>query len=309
MTIWDRAFRRLLPVVICCYVLAFGFVALASTERYAPKEHEHDDTQAQQQDQRQGQGQKQGQGQAQDQTQTALSDQTQSQGQEAIATNEGVTSSADVTVQGDTFPRQVPNQYFNYSPNFIQCNRTIGLQIANTSGAASLGIPIGRQKDCDLWLAVEEAQQNGHVLLSYAFMCEIKNVKKVWGLDRCQQVTGLAEDWWNAAVGKPSNPTRGSGTAEEEPNTTAKPETLFAQTEVEQYHDDLDHDLEEAKLENVRQEAEISELKRRLREQRRDQSKQEDYVSERVALGSTRRATARAHLELLKERLDEEKEK
>jgi hypothetical protein len=55
-----------------------------------------------------------------------------------------------------------------------------------------LGIPAGRQRDCDIWAAVNEAQENGHVALSYAFMCEIKNISKVWGKDRCNEITAAA---------------------------------------------------------------------------------------------------------------------
>ncbi len=45
---------------------------------------------------------------------------------------------------------------------------------------------------------MNEAQENGHILLSYAFMCEIKNIKRVWGLDRCKQITDTAGEWWVA---------------------------------------------------------------------------------------------------------------
>ena len=60
--------------------------------------------------------------------------------------------------------RQVPDAFFNYTPNYVACGRTIGLQWGSTSGVGSLGIPAGRSRACDLWLAVNEAQENGHIL-------------------------------------------------------------------------------------------------------------------------------------------------
>lgn len=98
-------------------------------------------------------------------------------------------------------PRQVPNSYFNYTPNFLNCGRVIGFQYGNSSGIGAAGIPWFRDRSCDIWLAVNEAQENGHVLLSYAFMCEIKNIKNVWGLERCNKLVGLAEEWWDASLG------------------------------------------------------------------------------------------------------------
>ena len=100
--------------------------------------------------------------------------------------------------QNRNVARQTPNAYFNYTPNFLQCGRVLGFQYGNPSGVGSIGIPLPRDKACDIWLAVNEAQENGHVLLSYAFMCEIKNIRKVWGLERCQQITDTAGDWWLA---------------------------------------------------------------------------------------------------------------
>jgi hypothetical protein len=96
--------------------------------------------------------------------------------------------------------RQVPDAYFAYTPNFIDCGRVLGFQFGNKSGIASLGIPLPRDSACDMWKAVNEAQENGHILLSYAFMCEIKNIKKVWGLSRCQEITDTTGDWWVATL-------------------------------------------------------------------------------------------------------------
>lgn len=95
---------------------------------------------------------------------------------------------------------QVPNAYFSYTPNFIDCGRVLGFQYGNTNGIGSFGVPLPRDKACDIWKAVNEAQENGHILLSYAFMCEIKNIKKVWGLEKCKEITDTAGDWWLAMV-------------------------------------------------------------------------------------------------------------
>jgi len=98
--------------------------------------------------------------------------------------------------------RQVPDGYLLYSPNYIDCGRVIGFQFGNSNGIASGGIPIRRDRSCDHWKAVEEAQQNGHILLSYAFMCQIPNVgKRTLGKERCERVVGLAETWWDSVLG------------------------------------------------------------------------------------------------------------
>lgn len=93
-------------------------------------------------------------------------------------------------------PRQVPDAFFSYTPNYIDCGRVLGFQYGNTSGVGSIGIPLPRDRSCDVWLAVNEAQQNGHVLLSYAFMCEIRNIRQVWGKARCNELTETAGEWW-----------------------------------------------------------------------------------------------------------------
>lgn len=106
------------------------------------------------------------------------------------------TGSTSVTNSNVTkVPRQVPNAYFNYTPNFISCGRVIGFQYGNSSGIGSFGVPWFRDRSCDIWLAVNEAQENGHIVLSYAFMCEIKNIRQVWGKERCDAVTAEAVAW------------------------------------------------------------------------------------------------------------------
>lgn len=207
--------------------------------------------------------------------------------------------------QNTDIPRQVPNQYFNYSPNFIQCQRIIGFMIANTSGAASLGIPIGRSKTCDIWLAVQEAQENGHVLLSYAFMCEIKNIKKVWGLKRCQQVTGLVEKWWERSLGGDSEDAEKNDAAQGLDRGTGGLENLFAQTDVEKYHSELEEEVEDLKAVVIRQEADNETLSKQIEVQRQEQQVQRAYVSERVDKGEVRRASARSYLERIQKRMQE----
>ena len=123
----------------------------------------------------------------------------------STATVEGVAggSVGDVSLTGGTtrIERQVPDGYFNYSNNYVACMRTIGFQYGNQSGIGSVGIPLRRDKSCDVWFAVNEAQENGHVLLSYAFMCEIRNIKEVWGKERCNKLVGLADDWFESTLG------------------------------------------------------------------------------------------------------------
>lgn len=130
-------------------------------------------------EQSQGQGQEQAQGQDQGQD--------QSQQQTASADNHGNSQSVQFSS-----PRQVPNMYMNQSGNMIDCARIIGFGGANGKGSFMLGIPAGRQRDCDIWAAVNESQENGHIALSYAFMCEIKNISKVWGKERCNEITAAA---------------------------------------------------------------------------------------------------------------------
>ncbi len=93
------------------------------------------------------------------------------------------------------YERQVPDQFISYTPNYIQCMRTFGLQFANTKFSSFLGFPLTRDAACDMWIAVDEAQQNGHILLSYGFMCQVRNVQKVWGKERCDKLMGQALTW------------------------------------------------------------------------------------------------------------------
>ncbi len=103
-----------------------------------------------------------------------------------------VTASPSVTLQGATYEAQVPDTAFYYSPNYVSCLRTYGLQWAGSKGSASLGVPGRRDRSCDLWLAVHEARLNGHIALSYAFMCQIRNVRLVWGENECLARTSAA---------------------------------------------------------------------------------------------------------------------
>lgn len=111
------------------------------------------------------------------------------------------TGSTSVTNSNVTkVPKQVPNATFYYSPNYLNCGRVLGFQFGNSSGIGSAGIPLPRDRSCDVWLAVNEAQENGHVALSYAFMCEIKNIRKIWGKERCTQLTTEAMVWLEAEI-------------------------------------------------------------------------------------------------------------
>lgn len=121
----------------------------------------------------------------------------------AIASNKAASSSgatvgdqtvtnsnnSGVSVQG----QRVPDGYFSYSPNYLDCGRVLGLQFGNSNGVGSLGVPLPRDRSCDIWKAVEEAQQNGHIALSYAFMCEIKNIRTVWGKETCYRFAQEAQ--------------------------------------------------------------------------------------------------------------------
>ena len=88
--------------------------------------------------------------------------------------------------------QRAPSVWLNQSGNLVSCTRVFGIGGSTTNGSFVFGIPAGRQKDCDIWLAVNEAQENGHIALSYAFMCEIKHIRNVWGKERCQEATDAA---------------------------------------------------------------------------------------------------------------------
>lgn len=145
--------------------------------------------------QTQSQGQEQGQNQDQSQTQ----EQTANSTSESNSSSESVSNATAVAEGGSnsqsvhfSSPRQVPPTYLQLSNNTESCVRVLGFSFANTSGSGMLGVPLPRGKACDMWKAVNEAQENGHVWLSYAFMCEIKNIRDVWGLDRCKELTEQA---------------------------------------------------------------------------------------------------------------------
>jgi hypothetical protein len=186
--------------------------------------------QEQGQDQEQGQEQEQGQDQSQNQSQTAESTviSTFSGINESTNTNNNnneanSTSNSDASSYSDSSsssnsdassntsvsfssPRRAPSTYLNLSNNTASCVRVLGFSFANTSGSGTLGMPLPRSKACDMWKAVQEAQENGHIALSYAFMCEIKNIRKVWGLQRCQEVTGQALSTLAELIEEPVEP-------------------------------------------------------------------------------------------------------
>lgn len=103
-----------------------------------------------------------------------------------------ILGSADFSSELTFNARRPASLWLNQSGNVVNCARIVGIGGGNERGNFLLGIPAGRQKDCDIWLAVNEAQENGHVGLSYAFMCEIKHIGNVWGLDRCNELTRAA---------------------------------------------------------------------------------------------------------------------
>lgn len=146
-------------------------------------EDEEGFSQDQSQEQGQSQGQEQGQEQEQSQEQTAEANAVS----EAQASNEGNSQSVQFS-----YPQRVPATYLNLSNNTESCVRVLGFSFANTSGSGMVGMPLPRGKACDMWKAVNEAQENGHIALSYAFMCEIRNIRKVWGLERCKELTEAA---------------------------------------------------------------------------------------------------------------------
>lgn len=185
---------------IALTLIAFAWVALAPVvfasencrqghEQCGHNDEPGDNTELEN-EQAQSQGQEQSQGQSQGQD--------QSQEQTATANNSGNNQSVHYS-----YPRQVPNLYLNQSGNIVNCARIFGFGGANTKGSFMFGIPAGRQRDCDIWLAVNEAQENGHVALSYAFMCEIKHIKDVWGKDRCDELTRQAIEWLDMAMADP----------------------------------------------------------------------------------------------------------
>lgn len=158
------------------------------------------------------------------------------------------------------FQRQTPDAYFNYTPNFLQCGRVLGFQYGNPSGIGSIGIPLPRDKACDIWLAVNEAQENGHILLSYAFMCEIKNIKKVWGKERCNEITDTAGLWWVAMA---------EGDTETVEDTISRFEPPDSVVIAQEEHDDLEEELRvtQMQLGYVQNELEMEREQRELEQQ------------------------------------------
>lgn len=154
-------------------------------------------------------------------------------------------------IHNTRIPRQVPNGYFNYTPNFISCGRVIGFQYGNSSGIGSFGVPWFRDKSCDIWLAVNEAQENGHVLLSYAFMCEIKNIRTVWGKEKCNTITDTAGKWWEEVI-------EPAGEYETVAEEAAQIEhNLLANVE----HDELEQELARTRAKVTNQQQEIDALR------------------------------------------------
>lgn len=156
---------------------------------------------------------------------------------------------------------RVPNAYFNYTPNYIDCGRVLGFQYGNSNGIGSFGVPLPRDKACDIWKAVNEAQENGHILLSYAFMCEVKNIKKVWGLERCQQITDTAGEWWIAMAAGDTE------TVEDTISRFEPPDSVVIATEQ---HDELEEELRvtQMQLGYVQNEHEIQQQQQQQVEQK-----------------------------------------
>jgi len=191
---------------------------------------------------------------------------------------------ASVNIHGDNYPRQTPNAYFNYTPNFLNCGRVIGFQYGNPSGIGSFGVPWFRDKSCDIWLAVNEAQQNGHILLSYAFMCEIKNIKSVWGKPRCNEITATAGEWWTKNIKLiPDEDKEYEVTGEDDLSYVEVPLDPFA---IAQIKEEQFVQVQEAMVQHEviiqRQEEEITRLTTILQTQ-------DTYVEGRVSKGKARR--------------------
>jgi hypothetical protein len=162
-------------------------------------------------------------------------------------------------------PRQVPDTTIFYSPNYGQCMRSLGFQFATDRMSTFLGIPLRRDGACDLWLAANEAQENGHILLSYGFMCQIRNIQRVWGRERCARMTEQAIVWLELAL-KP--PEEGSETQSEDEGSLTAAGQLLAVVEIEE----LEKELKETKETVTRQQTVLERLEQELmasKEQRR----------------------------------------
>lgn len=100
-----------------------------------------------------------------------------------------------------------------------------------------------------MWLAVNEAQENGHIALSYAFMCEIKNIRQIWGKERCAQLTAEAQEWIEVEIAE------------------APKGELFAEVDVEEVREEYEARFS-VQQDAVEREIEILEKKLQAAEQR-----------------------------------------
>lgn len=239
-----------------------------------PGNHSQEVTQTQSQGQEQGQNQDQSQTQEQTANSTSESNSSSESVSNATAVAEGGSNSQSVHFSS---PRQVPPTYLQLSNNTESCVRVLGFSFANTSGSGMLGVPLPRGKACDIWKAVNEAQENGHVWLSYAFMCEIKNISKVWGLDRCKELTEQALSTLDELIGSVIVP-------EDEYE-----ELLMAQVQQEEIEalenrfsqqQNLIEELQDEAEEHEAKEMELERLKREVREAK---AKQEQRIAEEQA--------------------------
>lgn len=200
----------------------------------------------------------------------------------SLSVDSPVTVDAPVAVNNinnTRIPKQVPNAYFNYTPNFINCGRVIGFQFGNSSGVGSAGIPWFRDRTCDIWLAVNEAQENGHVMLSYAFMCEIKNIKNIWGLERCQEVTTAAlAEWQDILPPPPPSPAMQQETDEEVARLHARIDQLTAA--IEKQNQDAQQDVQKIERLVVRTEQQFIDDSEARRERALEELKKGGLVPE-----------------------------
>lgn len=189
-----------------------------------------------------------------------------------------------VQISGSSYPRQVPEQtLFINNSNLDNCIRVLGFSFARDNGSGMLGIPIPRDRSCDVWRAVNEAQENGHVMLSYAFMCEIKNIKKVWGLERCSQMTTEAMTW-----------------LEQEYSTLAGSTDLVAEVDTEK----LERELEATKHTVSVQQVELERVQRELKVYR--QRTQQEVMQEIERRDETQQRHLEDFLRQLEERVGTE---
>lgn len=185
---------------------------------------------------------------------------------------------------------QVPDSFVHYSPNYIQCMRTFGLQFANTSFSSFFGFPLNRDAACDLWIAAEEAQQNNHILLQYGFMCQVKNVRKVWGKERCGKLTTQALDWLDASL-EPQD---------EEPASAQTQQMLIAAREVEELEEELNH----TQIVVTTQAHEIEELKKQISDESQIRRRVQESVKQIDDAEQIRQRQLDAFLDRLEQRTE-----